>query len=356
MTIDLKAGVRAIYYYGMNYHHHYSHFKLANRILNSIEGRKGKTCGRDIKLCDEYAVDVLGHKNFAPWLYVYSAISGEFKKGWIPDNYYGAIVVPRLQGSYRAVSALNPLNSAIFQSDLFPDLLSHANGIFFDTTYRFVPMKAVRDRLFENHDQVVFKLDNSQKGRGIHVFNRDSFEIQHISKLGNGLFQGYIKQHALFDEFQRNSVTTIRITTVYDDSGAVSVRAGHLKMGSGTETHVQSTSSIKVPFDLKNGKLNDYGFTAEWAEIKSHPISRVPFSGKVIPAYLECICAVTELHKKVPYIRCIGWDLTVDIDENVRLIEWNGGHNDIKFSEATQGPCFADLGWTQLNTGRGLQK
>jgi hypothetical protein len=29
-------------------------------------------------------------------------------------------------------------------------------------------------------------------------------------------------------------------------------------------------------------------------------------------------------------------------------MEWNGTYNDIKFSEATQGPCFADLGWERL--------
>jgi hypothetical protein len=29
-------------------------------------------------------------------------------------------------------------------------------------------------------------------------------------------------------------------------------------------------------------------------------------------------------------------------------MEWNGWHNDIKFSEAADGPCFADLGWQNL--------
>lgn len=33
---------------------------------------------------------------------------------------------------------------------------------------------------------------------------------------------------------------------------------------------------------------------------------------------------------------------------NVGLMEWNAGHNDIKFSEATQGPCFHDLGWEKF--------
>jgi hypothetical protein len=35
-------------------------------------------------------------------------------------------------------------------------------------------------------------------------------------------------------------------------------------------------------------------------------------------------------------------------------MEWNAEHNDIKFSEATQGPCFADLRWDRLVPQRRL--
>jgi hypothetical protein len=54
------------------------------------------------------------------------------------------------------------------------------------------------------------------------------------------------------------------------------------------------------------------------------------------------------LHEKLPFARTIGWDVVVDQHENVAVMEWNGWHNDIKFSEAADGPCFADLGWQNL--------
>jgi len=38
----------------------------------------------------------------------------------------------------------------------------------------------------------------------------------------------------------------------------------------------------------------------------------------------------------------------IDSSLPVQIMEWKGGHNGIKFSEATRGPCFADLGWEQL--------
>ena len=55
-----------------------------------------------------------------------------------------------------------------------------------------------------------------------------------------------------------------------------------------------------------------------------------------------------ELHRSIPFVRSIGWDLIIDINDTVKVMEWNGYHNDIKFSEATQGPCFSDLGWEKL--------
>jgi hypothetical protein len=40
----------------------------------------------------QYAIDVLGARKFAPWLYVYTAISGAFRFGWIPANFYRSVV------------------------------------------------------------------------------------------------------------------------------------------------------------------------------------------------------------------------------------------------------------------------
>jgi hypothetical protein len=123
-------------------------------------------------------------------------------------------------------------------------------------------------------------------------------------------------------------------------------------MGRGDDTHVQGGGSILVPIDLETGAVSDVGYTPEWLETKIHPTSHETFAGNVMPAFKACVGTVTELHKKALYTRCIGWDVTVDREENVRLLEWNAAYNGIKFGEATQGPCFADLGWERLRNER----
>ena len=66
-----------------NYMYHKAHKKRAMEILKSLETEKGKTNPRFIRLSKEYAKDVFGSEKYAPWLFTYSAMAGEFKEGWI---------------------------------------------------------------------------------------------------------------------------------------------------------------------------------------------------------------------------------------------------------------------------------
>lgn len=348
MAISPEALAKFVLRPLISYRYHRGHVTQARALLRGIERVKGPVSRQIIKRCDAYAIDVFGHRQFAAWLYVYSAIAGCFKEGWIPDNYYGSVVVPKLKGTYGKVSCLKSLHSTIFSHDSFPDILSYTNGVFFDTEYRVLQPDFIKETLFCGHDKVVFKLDSSEQGKGIFFFNRESFDLHTIYKLGNGIFQECIKQHEVFQEFAKESVATLRMTTVVADDGTVSLRACYLRLGTGADTHVQSKSAIRVPIDIKSGAFNAVGFTPDWLEIEYHPTSKVRFQGKAIPVYDKCLELVIALHKRVPYTRCVGWDIVVDGQEHVRVMEWNAEHNGINFTEATQGPCFSDLQWERL--------
>ena len=166
--------------------------------------------------------------------------------------------------------------------------------------------------------------------------------------LANGVFQDFIYQHQSLEEVMPDSVATLRITTILDHKGKASPRASYLRIGRRAETHVKSASHIRVPVNLKSGELGDQGYLTSWLPIDSHPDSQIKFAKRKIPSFNKCISTGLELHELIPYVRCIGWDMTIDKNNNVKVMEWNAGHNDIKFSEATQGPCFSDLGWEKL--------
>lgn len=347
-----KFAVRA----GRSHFLHRRHNKSAGAALLVLEKTRGKLCPDVARKCLGYAVDVLGHKKYAPWLYVYASISGRFKEGWIPDNFYSECVVPAIQGDYGRVSGLRSLSKTIFSGSEFPDIAHFVNGMFTDDAFSVISKNDIKDHIFRSVDRVVFKLDRSLQGLGIYFFDKDNFDVNRIISLGNGAFQYFIKQHQFFNQFGTNSLATIRLTTVTTDDGSVSLRGAFLRLGLGNDSHVRAINSLEIAIDQHSGELFAQGTLPSWEIITDYPDSGVTFEGKIIPSFVNCVDLSKRLHGKLPFVRCIGWDMAVMDNGDVKLIEWNGGHNDVAVSEAWQGPCFKDLGWQKYRKHKPTHK
>lgn len=324
------------------------HRAQAHKALNQIELEKGKTKASSIRLSKEYAKEVLGSKWYAPWLCVYSAVAGNFKEGWIPDNYYGLVVLPAIGEDYGNVSGLKVLTNKIFHNPVFPDIVYHLNNMFLSKNYERLGLEELHERLFENSTRIVFKPDNSFQGKGLLFFDKETLSVKKLDGLGNGVFQNYIDQHHFFDELMPNSVATVRITTYLADNGIPSLRGSHLRIGRRQDSHVKSATQIRIPINQEDGELFATGYLPTWRTIERHPDTGVTFAKRKIPRFDRCVSTALAMHNSAPFQRCIGWDMIVDKNDKVTLMEWNGGHNDIKFGEATQGPLFADVGWEKL--------
>jgi len=326
---------------------HLIHRKQARNALRIIERQKGKTNRKNITLADAYAREVLGSKIYAPWLYVYAAYRGDFREGWIPDNYYGEVVVPKIQGDYGKLSFNNLLSNSFFNTARFPDMAYYVNGQWFSKDLQPIQAAELLQIVFSN-GAILFKTDHSFQGKGVHLFEKKDFNLETIQRLGNGVFQKFIRQHPFFDDFGIGATATIRITTIVNANCEVYCRAAYLRMGRKGETHVLSHTQVKVAIDITSGKLLEEGHLSSWESLKCHPDTQIEFHGKTIPHFENAVALCQELHSRAIYIGAIGWDVAIDAFGEVYLLEWNGFHNDIKYSEATQGPCFADLGWEHL--------
>jgi hypothetical protein len=321
----------------------------AFEALNAIEQRKGKTDNRLVKLSDEYASEVLGNKKYAPWLYVYSAFTGEFKEGWIPNHYYGKVVCPKIKGDYGRLDNRKMLTNLLLEPKQSLDILYYVNQSFWNTDYKLCDERNIYKLLFDQNDKIVFKIENSNQGLGVYIINKQNFDIGKIKTLGNGVFQKFINQHDFFYQFSKKAVATIRFTSVINYIGEVEVRSTYLKGSIGEETHVKYSSEIVIPIDLNSGELYDYACNIDFSKIKRHPDSKVMFAKKQIPYFQDCMTEIKRMHSRIPYVKCIGWDVVVDKFNQFQLMEWNARHNSIKFSECFHGPCFTGLGWEDLH-------
>ena len=115
-----------------NYYYHSEHKHQAGQLIESMTSLAGgRRSPALFKQCDEYAKNVLGSIKYSPWLKAYTVFSGEFKEGWIPDNYYGGVVVPKLGGDYGEMSNCKAVSRRLFQTDLLPDLAYSVNGLLY---------------------------------------------------------------------------------------------------------------------------------------------------------------------------------------------------------------------------------
>jgi hypothetical protein len=356
IAADVERVVRQSIRTAGRYKFHWHHRRQAQNALRTLEKAYGKPDPAHLQLADAYARDVFGDAVYAPWLRVYTVFNRTFKEGWIPDNFYGSVVVPSLKGWHGKISNLKTMSRLIFRSDAFPDVGYYANGLFLTADNVVIPDAQVRSVLFRDTDRIVYKLDGSGQGAGIFIVDEKSFDTELIRAQGNGVMQAFIRQHRVFDEFMPSSVATLRFTTVVDDSGAISVRSCFVRIGRKGETHVTAHSDVCVPIDLTTGAFDRKGYLGNWLAVDAHPDTGKPFAGVSVPAFQQCLSTVLDLHSKIPFARCIGWDLAVDQDENVKVMEWNAEHNDVKFSEATQGPCFSDLKWERLSDPLGQER
>lgn len=316
----------------------------AYRILKAQE-RIGNTLSSEQKnQCDKYARNVLGSRYFSPWLQAYTLIQGEFKEGWLPSNLYKTVAIPALSGDYAKIANLRTLEEFLFPKDSFPYILSYCNGVFYKFPSKVLNGHQVKEELFSNNDKVLFKLDESNSGKGIYIYDKDSFDIEEIKKINsNGVFQYFIDQHSFFNKFSSDSVSTLRVTTVSDKNGQVSPVGAYIRFGMGSDEYIKANNSMRVPLDMEDGSFEEYGYDYNYIPYPEHPDSKAEFAGQKIPHYQKCLDEVISLHKAIPFIRCIGWDIAIDDQGNPKIMEWNAKGNDIDFHEATQGPCFKGL-------------
>lgn len=320
----------------------------AGRIVAVLEAGGSRAPADALRKADAYAREVLGSAIYAPWLKVYATTAGTFREGWIPNNYYGAEVITRIDGRYRRAAEAKTFVNRVMNSPSIPDLAYVMRGLFYDRSFRLVTDDGFRRALFDGGDRAIFKPEKTGRGKNFEVITPETLDIERFRRSQNGVFQRYVRQHAFFDAMTTGSATTLRLTTALDRKGSVDVRAALLRIGRREDDRVMLATAVHVPIDLASGALIDTGYMPDWAKVDRHPDSGFRFAGEEVPSLRAAMDLVVDLHRSFPQLSCIGWDLCIDADGVPRILEWNTTHNGIALSEATGGPCFADLGWEHL--------
>ncbi len=328
--------------------HHRVHKKAAWWNINrAIINNGWELTKENRKLCDEYATRVFGRKEYAPWLYFFTLFSDEFKEGWIPLNYYARYILP--DSSLTRVSIMKTFSKIVLKTEALPDVGYYLNGKFYNNDFKLISISELRKMVDEKYGEIIVKRDNSLQGLNNYNLSVDQITLETFEGIGNCVIQYLVTDHEFFRKIVDSSTATIRIATVRNLEGEMEFRGSYLKLGRIGHQEYRSDDGIRVPVLDESGELSAFCYSYDFKKFSAHPDTKVTLANNKIPRFGDAVKFCLELHTKIPHFPIVGWDVTIDHQENIKLFEWNAGapHPDIKVLQATIGPCFRGLGWEE---------
>lgn len=154
------------------------------------------------------------------------------------------------------------------------------------------------------------------------------------------IFQKIIRQHDFLAKFNADSVNTFRLLTL-NINGRCSLLSSFLRMGAkGSCVDNLSSGGVLVGVN-KEGLLHEFGITKDYEKVYESPTG-VAFRGVRIPMWNQVQQQILDFHRRIPYANLIGWDVTVDEDNQIIVIEINLDSAEIEAHQVFNGPVFGD--------------
>lgn len=164
-------------------------------------------------------------------------------------------------------------------------------------------------------------------GMGIFILNIESgklyingkevmaTELEQKIRGAEYLFQEIVEQHTDMKRLYPGSINTMRLVTVRSlKDNQLHIMPSILRVGS-NGSYVDNTSQggFAIGFDLKNGRLHEFGFQKPQFGLKSdkHPNSGIKFSDFTIPFYQKAVEAALHFHSMLRDIQSVGWDIAI---------------------------------------------
>lgn len=186
----------------------------------------------------------------------------------------------------------------------------------------------------------------SGRGRDVMLVKLNEGERPLINDVLNGYESNYIiqevvRQHPVLSRLNETSLNTIRLYTyrVIGSGEYVLLGAAVRFGGKGAYRDNACTGGgyCKVLGDgLIEDKIHNHRRFG-WGSLKAEK----GIENLVIPNYDEVVETVLRLHKTIPYMDLVGWDIAVDEDGEPVLIELNQ-YPDCEFIQIFNGPMFGE--------------
>lgn len=142
------------------------------------------------------------------------------------------------------------------------------------------------------------------------------------------MIEEVLQQHSEIAKFNPETLNTLRVYTLLTiDHHPIIIYAGIRFGRRGLSVDNVGRGGLTGKIDLQTGQIVGNAVDKFRNEFTVHPDSKVLFDGFEIPSWEKVVSAVKESALAMPYIRHIGWDLTVTLSGEIEFIEGNSRPN-----------------------------
>lgn len=292
----------------------------------------------------QYGIKYTDHS----WFRFFYGVTGIKDPRFIPRDVYLKIIVPYYNEAKMESAWKDKNYFDIFLPDTkFPNtVLKNISGKFVDCNGEDVI----------GEDEII-KVLMSYKGKSVIVKNswdtgagksvqkykiEDEEDARRILKEwnhNNFIIQEVVNQHPTLAAFNETSVNIMRLTTWYHD-GEVHILAPSVRVGTkGQITDVCTIDGVELVNTVgikENGQFRDFIVDQHGIKIPSN------MEDKFVPEWESVKKTVKNGHKHIKHFDIVGWDITVDEQNQVLCIEYNIARPGCIFYEYANGPFFGE--------------
>jgi len=294
---------------------------------------------RSIDARDKYAYAI--YKNMA---------GAENLPYYVSAAVYKSVLLPILNplnhtpsGHFRASIFADKNYSELFMPGLrFPKvILRRMCGQFYDADMHRITLEQAQT-LVAPYSELVFKQStDSGHGRGVCLVSASDFETALVSHANDYVVQEKLLQHEHLAYFNESSVNILRVTSICLN-GEIYILGGIFRIGAPGSFHDHKPHGNTHNLDIRvnhDGTLANSAYDPDHCHVYDNVYGKPIFGS--FPRYHEILDLIRQEHIKHPHFGLIGWDFTIDRDENIICMEFNTKWPGISATQYAHGPVLA---------------
>ena len=278
----------------------------------------------------------LSGKDVTKWHRLYQSYTGLYQKDYFPENLYSTKLEPILSpDKYSLVLAHKYLTTCLFPGDdsyRNPNVfVANTSNVFTNSWHEVISSEQALSCLKDIGNAVIKPTIDSSSGEGIRMINiKNGVDIKSNETIESILaqyktdyiVQERITQSVLLTALYPNAINTFRVVTYICD-GVVHVAPVALRVGRGN-AEVDNIHAGGISIGVNdNCCLREIAFSEMGDRFDTHPNTGISFKGYKIQPLEQVIACAKRLHGRIPMIKMISWDWTLDENNIPVLIETN---------------------------------